>query len=104
MLVHAEARIDEGGVRLLAKSIETLEDFLRNRKHSIFIYIDDTRSLTDIKEILQRSINGGGKIHFIVSTKQRMKVSISLQEGYMLDQDTLSSLSEMPGITKVVAG
>ena len=54
--------------------------------------------------MLLSQTGGGARVYFVVETEQKMRVSISLQNSYFLNQEIFEGLSNMAGVRKVKAG
>ena len=101
LLISVEAKKDDGGVRLFAKSVQLLEDYLASSYNTIKIYLDNLNHLQKIKDVIVSSGKGNNKLLVLIRSKNSMVVEISLPGSYPLDKGLLSSLNTIPGILKL---
>jgi len=103
VMIEAEARRDEGGVRILAEKILPLDKFLSDRRYLVEISLEHSKSAAQIKKLLEEKGSGGAKIRILINTPQKMKISLALPESYMLDGNILRAINELPGVENISA-
>jgi DNA polymerase-3 subunit alpha len=100
LLINAEARKDDGGIRLTAQSVSKLDDFLASKFHQATIWIDKIDAIEAIKAICNSSSTDNAKIKIIAIEKNK-QVEIALPSSYSIDTKSGLALEGVKGIVKV---
>ncbi len=107
LVVQVEARKDEGGIRLLAESIISIDDYLRTLKSHAEVYIDEEKytpaTLAEIRKLFANDnavaaptpgvpqLQGKALMKIPVSinlrTKNKFDVKIKLSDNYLITSD-----------------
>ncbi len=114
IIIRANIRKDEGGIRILAESIELLSDALNKINYKVEIYLkneitncDDfaTELFTTISQTKQNNSASPmtAEIKVFIPTNNNMNVEISLPKKHSLTSNKIDSISNIIGIKKVYA-
>jgi len=87
LLITADCRKDEGGVRLIAESIKLLEGALQNQPINLRIHLNGRPE--QLKSALVSQGEGRGRVHFIVETTSGMEAEIALEGGYAITRQAV---------------
>lgn len=98
LFIHADARKDDGGVRIIAEQLTLLDDAMKNYTISIKVFLNNTNALTDLKKILGAPGKGRSRISVVIEADSR-KVEITLPDPYAV---TIATLGEIKGINGVM--
>jgi DNA polymerase-3 subunit alpha len=101
LLITAEIRRDEGGIRIAARNIQLLDDYLATKKMCCFIHLESPASLPAIKARLDNDKKGRHFITFQVSTPQKLLVNLSVSEAYALEKEDIQAIAAMEGVANV---
>jgi len=91
LVVLAEARRDEGGIRLIAEDIIDLNEYLKTLKSRAEIMVNeegfDDEEMANISKLFANDNAAVMKIpvSFIVKTKNNFEIKIKLDENYFID-------------------
>jgi len=103
VLVHMtiDKQNEEGNPRCMINRVETLDKAIADGASGLEIEINDISAITPLKEVLNSDRNGKNKIYIIPDNKE-WDVRIQLSGGYAFaDQDFLSRIRSIPGITTI---
>ena len=100
LLVHADARIEEGQIRLLAVRAERLDDAIAAHHAGIGLYLSTHTALPQIKEILKQDGGGRAPVKFYIPVGDEL-VEISLPSKFKLSGDTRLAFQSVAGIDKI---
>src|SRR6185312_8730095 len=98
LLVTAEARPDEEGVRLMAQAIQPLDEAATNTAEGMRILLADPRSLAELGKVF--TARGKGRISVVVPTEAN-EVEILLKGGYAVSPQLRALVQAMPGVAEV---
>ncbi|NDF13624.1 MAG: hypothetical protein EB060_12530, partial [Proteobacteria bacterium] len=98
LLITADARKDEGGVKLIAARIRLLDQFLEDAHVDIRLNVKESGALPQLKSLLGQAGKGRGKIHLNVVTANGVKLELLLPDHYALKPATLTAIKALPGI------
>jgi DNA polymerase III subunit alpha len=101
LLVTAEARLDEGNLRLTAQRVEDLERVAQSRTDGLRIYIDDDRPLPQVRQALERERDGRGEIQIVLGLDREQEVELTLTERYSVSPAIAALLKSIPGVVDV---
>lgn len=101
LLVTAEARFDDGNLRLTAQRIEDLERVAQSRTDGLRIYIDDDRPLHQVRQALERERDGRGEIQIVLGLDREQEVELTLTERYSVSPAIAAMLKAIPGVVDV---
>ena len=100
LLIQADARIENGQLRLLAVRAERLDDAIAAHNAGIGMTIGDATPLPQIKEILREDGGGRAPVKFYVQKGSEI-IEISLPHHFKLSGNTRQKLLSVPGIDKI---
>ncbi|MGC6518206.1 MAG: DNA polymerase III subunit alpha [Candidatus Puniceispirillaceae bacterium] len=100
LLVHADARNENGQIRLLGVRAERLDDAIAASHEGIGLYVSQEAALANIKDILKADGGGRAPVKIFVK-KQNEQVEITLSHKFKLSGDTRLALMSVPGIDKI---
>ncbi len=101
LIMTADAKKDEGGVRLSVTEIAPLSQWLNERARSHIIVLEHTRHLNKLSDFLASLSGGGAKLYVMVYTPENMAVKIALPQNYNLKAEEINRLGAIEGIIKV---
>lgn len=84
MMLKAEVRKDEGGIRLSGHSIMPLDDYLTSKMQKIDIYLYNKTSINEFQSMLANKIIGRVEIALHVLTEDNHEVLINFKEKFNL--------------------
>jgi DNA polymerase III subunit alpha len=98
LLVTAEARPDEEGVRLMAQAIQPLDEAATNTAEGMRILLADPRPLAELQKAI--TTRGKGRISVVVPTEAN-EVEILLKGGWAVSPQLRALVQAMPGVAEV---
>ena len=100
LLVQADARIENGQVRLMGIRAERLDDAIAAHHAGLGIHLSTSIALPRIKEILKSDGGGRAPVKFYIRSPQE-EVEITLSHKFKLSGDTRQALASVSGIDKI---
>jgi len=100
MLVKADARLEEGGVRLIGQQITPLDDIAFIDSGGLEVRITDAAALEGIRDGLRRDGTGTGRLKLSIRANQS-DVVIDLPGRFRLSGEFRQMLKILPGVTAV---
>ena len=100
LFINADARKDDGGVRIIAERLTLLEDALKNYTISIQIFIDNAAALPELKKVLGTSGKGKSKVQIIMEAESK-NVEINLPEPYLVTMEMIAEIGGIKGVRSV---
>ena len=97
LLMQADARVENGQVRLLGVRAERLDDAIAAHHAGIGIHLSSSVALSDIKQILKQDGGGRAPVKFYVKA-QGEQVEITLPHKFKLSGSTRLALASLSGI------
>ena len=97
MLVHADARMENGNIRLLAARIELLDDAIAAHHSGLGIWLNNSDPISQIKDALREDGAGLAPVKFYVRDGDR-DIEISLSTKFKLSGDFRHKLQNMAGL------
>ena len=108
MLLHikADAKGDEGGVRIIATSIRRLDDAARDvSSGTLVMYVDDHQALDDIKKLIGQSYpRQGMQVTLMTAVNDNKRAEIRLKGVYRIPPERMMNLKNIAGVSKLVEG
>lgn len=101
ILLSANIRKDEGGVRITADEINSLDIIFEQYHLNFDLYLQADVEYSDIINHMQNLKTGRSKINFIIKLNNR-EVKITLPHSYAMDQTNISQLEKIPSVIKIV--
>ena len=100
LIVQADARIENGQVRLMGVRAERLDDAIAAHHAGLGIHLSSAVALPQIKEILKA--DGGGRAPVkIYRRTAKEEIEITLRHKFKLSGDTRQALASVSGIDKI---
>ena len=99
-MVTADARVENDTVRLLGVRLQPLEDVIAQQHTGLGLWIDDVRSLGDIRAVLREDGGGHAPLKFFVETGAEL-VEISLAYKFRLSGALREKLKSIRGISRI---
>ncbi|MFN7038267.1 MAG: DNA polymerase III subunit alpha [Alphaproteobacteria bacterium] len=101
LFIQAEVRKDEGGVRIMAQSILSLEEYLINKKINLRIWLDNSNSIVTIRNILTAD-NGplNTKLNFTIILSDK-EIDIEVSEEFCFSVNKISDIEALKGVNKI---
>lgn len=100
LFINADARKDDGGVRIIAEKLTLLDDATKNYTISIQVFVDDANSVPVLKNILGPQGKGKSRVSLIMNTQSR-NIEITLPGSYLVTMEKISEIGSLRGISKV---
>jgi len=100
LLVHADARMENGNLRLLAVRIELLDEAIAAHHSGLGIWIKDASVIPHIKDALRDDGAGLAPIKFYIPDEKR-DIEISLTTKFKLSGGLRHKLQNMAGILNI---
>ena len=101
VLIRCDARLEEGGVRLLASRIQSLDAAVEREAKGISIYLNDMEIIAPLAKILSEHGAGGGKVKIIAQTKNH-EIDVVLPDSYLINAKVRSAVRSLPGIIDII--
>jgi DNA polymerase-3 subunit alpha len=100
LMVRADARLEDGVVRLLGQSIRKLDDAISAQSRGLEIKLSSSAAVEGIKDGLSRDGDGMANLVLSMNVDGKM-VKISVRGGYKLSSGFRQMVKTLPGITSV---
>ncbi len=102
LLINAEARKDDGGVRLITNDLEYLEEAVDNYSVSVKIFLENASETDKIKDVIGE--NGKGRSKVVINIKQSgYDVEIILPGVYPVGISGLPQLQALESVKEVLS-
>jgi hypothetical protein len=101
ILIDAEVKSDSNqGVRIIAKRIMLLEEYILQNKFDLILTLNDQSSVVDINSITQ-SLKSGKSNIFIKFIVDKKIIKINICENVKLSTSLLDDLSKIKNINNI---
>jgi hypothetical protein len=101
ILIDAEIKSDSNqGVRIIAKRIKLLEEYILQNKFDLILTLNDQSSVVDINSITQ-SLKPGKSNIFIKFIVDKKIIKINICENVKLSTSLLDDLSKIKNINNI---
>ena len=101
VLIRCDARLEEGGARLLANRIQLLDTAVEKKAKGISIYLNNMEVIAPLAKILSENGVGGGKVKIIAQTKIH-EIDVVLPDSYLINAKVRSAVRSLPGIIDII--
>ena len=98
LLIKAEVRKDEGGIRITGQEVEALDDYLVTRLLAIEILVKEKAAIAKLKPILANKASGKVEIILKIITEDNTQVLIDLKQKFKLNINDYREISDIEGI------
>lgn len=106
MLLHikADAKGDEGGVRIIATSIRKLDDAARDvSSGNLTIYLDAPNALQDIQKYIGQSYpRQGMQVTLLVAVNDNKRAEIRLKGVYRIPPEHFMQIKNLTGVSQII--
>ena len=102
LVIKAEVRKDEGGIRVTGQSIVALDDYLTEKVTKLELVLNDKASIIDLKNILANKDNGLVEVILRVKTDEEHEVLIDLKQKFRLSFADCREIGQKVSECKVV--
>jgi DNA polymerase III subunit alpha len=100
LFIKAEARKDEGGIRLTAQTIMPLDDYLENLSSQIVVWLKDIETVDNLRKMCQCYGEGKTRLKINVMVEGQI-VEIKLNQQYAIPASKVSEIQALDGIIKL---
>jgi DNA polymerase-3 subunit alpha len=100
LLVTVDARLEGDQVRLLAQSVEGLDEAAAKTTAGLKIILREPQALPGLKALLARESKGRSRI-VMVAQEGGKEVELSLKSGYSLSPQAIEGMRALPGIAEL---
>ena len=100
LIIHADAKVDNGSIRLLAQRVDRVEEKIASAHSGIGIWIETSECLQDIKTILSEGGLGRAKVEIYVKDGDS-QIKIILSDNFHLSGQCREKLKSVRGIFKI---
>jgi len=100
VMVKADARMEEGGVRLLIDRITSLDDQANAQGTTVDISLLHADAIDGIKEGLRRDGAGKGKVQFTIQAEGQF-VTVAIDGGFKLSPQFRQMIKALPGVAAI---
>ncbi len=98
LMIKAEIRKDEGGIRATGQTVIPLDDYLSERLQSLDLTIKEKTVIAKLQEILSLKEEGKTAINLKILTDNNHEVLIDLGKKFKLDFKDCKNISEINGV------
>ena len=100
LMINAEARNENGGIRLLAQHFRCLEDKISSEHSGLGIWVETSDCLNDIKSILVDDGKGRAQVEINIKDSSS-QIKMRLPNCFQLSSKSREKLKSVPGILKI---
>jgi|TARA_R110002051_G_scaffold322859_1_gene414581 DNA polymerase III subunit alpha len=97
LLVKADAKIEDEGIRLTVSRIEALDKAVSGTAAGLKIYLRDQDPIPHICEMISKEKPGRGKVKLVVDTDHE-EVEVALARTYTISPNFRAAIKSLPGI------
>ncbi|MEP3115139.1 DNA polymerase III subunit alpha [Nisaea sp.] len=97
LLVKADAKIEDEGIRLTVSRIEALDKAVSGTAAGLKIYLRDKDPIPHICEMISKEKPGRGKVKLVVDTDDE-EVEVALARTYTISPNFRAAIKSLPGI------
>lgn len=101
LLITADARLEEGGVRLVAQAIERLDAAAAHAAAGLKIVVDGSAALADLAGLIRSAGRGRGRIALLSRLDAEREVEVALAGGYSVSPKLAAAMQLVPGVIEV---
>ncbi len=101
LLVSADARLEEESVKLLAQSIQLLDDAAAGAAAGLRVALNDAGAIAELQKVMARERRGRGRIAVVVDLGEERAVEVALPDAYAISAATRQALQSIPGVVEV---
>ncbi|MGB1540121.1 MAG: hypothetical protein ACPG80_04115, partial [Rickettsiales bacterium] len=106
LLVQTDAKMEEGGPRLIAQGISALDEaVLRAQRGEVHIYLDGDDELPELQNVMTgaKSKSGmqGVQVKVFAAVNDNERVVVQLPDQYLLSPSLMATLESLDGVARV---
>lgn len=101
IILTCESRKDEGGLRLTAQSITSLEEEIDSKNINLSIYLEKPDTIELIKQKLESRGSGRSIVSFFLLNQDK-EIEIKIPDRYNINYSTKEEIAAIEGIKKVI--
>lgn len=94
VVINAEARKDEGGLRITVLTLEHIEDFFKSKLQKLEIVVEEGKKLEYITDFLYKRKGGKTNVTLQVKNNIGFSIIINLNEGFNIDEAGIGSIKQ----------
>ena len=98
LMIKAELRKDEGGIRLSGQEVRSLDDYLNEKLNSLTIEIKEKDAISKIKAILAPRGSGNVEVIMKIITEDNHEILIDLKQKFKLNINDYRAIVDIKGI------
>ncbi len=100
LIIHAQKKMENGVVRLLAQRLQSLEDKIASAHSGLGIWVETSDCLNDIKSILAEDGKGRAPVEIHIKDSSS-RIKMLLPDYFLLSGKCRKKLKSVPGILKI---
>lgn len=94
LMINAEVRKDEGGIRITAREIKELDEFSDKRPSSVNIVLNGTKEIDKLKSLIKKDKNNSAKVTITYHLEEE-KISIFLPDDHFIHPANHQEISSL---------
>lgn len=98
LMIKAEVRKDEGGIRVTGQEVKPLDDYLNNRLKQIEVIVKDPSAISQLQEIISSKEEGNVVVNLKIITDNNHEVVMDLGRKFKLDFQDCRKISDISGL------
>jgi hypothetical protein len=103
LMVTADAKKDEGGLRLFARHVTLLDSYLDERPQHLIAQLSSTKGLPALRQTLATCGKGRVRLALQVVAGDGLLVTVQLPEHYALSRAALAEIKSTAGVAKLLS-
>ncbi len=102
LMIRAEVRKDEGGIRVTGQEVEALDDYLSTKLLALEILIKEKSAIAKLKDILVSKAVGQVEVILKIITEDDTQVLIDLKQKFKLNINDYREIAAIEGMVVMV--
>jgi DNA polymerase III subunit alpha len=98
LMIKAEVRKDEGGIRVTGQEVVGLDDYLNGQLKQVELTVKETSVISEIQEILSSKGEGKIVVNLKIITDNNHEVLMDLGQKFKLDFKDCRKISDIAGV------
>ena len=99
VLITCEVRSEGDDLKLNGTKIQSLDKAVQGVSTGLKIYINNSDSLSGLKNVLESGSRGKGKVRLVLDINSRQSVEIGLSNHYLVSPGMKTAIQSVPGVT-----
>ena len=100
LFIEADARKDDGGVRIIAEKLISLDEAMKNYTMSIKVFLSNADAVNALKSTLGNSGKGKSRVSVILESGSK-RVEVTLPDPYSVTVETIAKIKDIDGVISV---